>query len=54
MPAETIVILGTAEAGPTLAVGNFLLERFPGCQIIYEQRESRENSFSGASENSEC
>jgi folate-dependent phosphoribosylglycinamide formyltransferase PurN len=41
MPAETIVILGTAEAGPTLAVGNFLLERFPGCQIIYEQRESR-------------
>lgn len=41
MPAETIVILGTAEAGPALAVCNCLMERFPVCQIVYEQRESR-------------
>jgi folate-dependent phosphoribosylglycinamide formyltransferase PurN len=41
MPAETIVILGTARAEPTLAVCHYLLERFPGCQIIIEQRESR-------------
>ena len=41
MPAETIVILGTAQAGPTLAVCNYLRERFPGCQFIYEQRESQ-------------
>jgi folate-dependent phosphoribosylglycinamide formyltransferase PurN len=41
MPVETIVILGTAEAGPTLTVCNYLLERFPACQIICEQRESR-------------
>jgi folate-dependent phosphoribosylglycinamide formyltransferase PurN len=41
MPAETIVILGTVQAGPTLAVCNYLRERFPGCQFIYEQPESR-------------
>jgi len=41
MPAETIVILGTAQAGPTLAVCNYLRERFPGCQFIYERPESR-------------
>jgi folate-dependent phosphoribosylglycinamide formyltransferase PurN len=43
MPAETIVILGTAQAEPTLAVCNYLLERFPGSKIIYEQRESRKD-----------
>ena len=41
MPAETIVILGTVQAGPTLAVCNYLRERFPGCQFIYERPESR-------------
>src|SRR3984893_9094984 len=45
MPAETIVILGTAQAGPTLAVCNYLRERFPGCQFIYEQRKSRKESL---------
>jgi folate-dependent phosphoribosylglycinamide formyltransferase PurN len=43
MPAESIVILGSARAGPTLAVCNYLLERFPDCKIIYEQRESRKD-----------
>ncbi|MDQ1408572.1 MAG: phosphoribosylglycinamide formyltransferase 1 [Acidobacteriaceae bacterium] len=41
MPAESIVILGTAHAGPTLAVCNYLFERFPDCKIIYERPESR-------------
>jgi len=41
MPAETIVILGTARAEPTLAVCNYLAERFSECKIIYERPESR-------------
>jgi folate-dependent phosphoribosylglycinamide formyltransferase PurN len=41
MPAEPIVILGTAQAAPTLAVCNYLLERFPQCKIVYELPESR-------------
>jgi folate-dependent phosphoribosylglycinamide formyltransferase PurN len=41
MSAETIVILGTAQAEPSLAVYNYLLETFPGCKIVYERPESR-------------
>jgi folate-dependent phosphoribosylglycinamide formyltransferase PurN len=41
MPAETIVILGAAQAEPTLAVCNYLVERFPECKIVYERPESR-------------
>jgi folate-dependent phosphoribosylglycinamide formyltransferase PurN len=43
MPAEPIVILGTVQAGPTLAVCNYLLERLPACKIIYERPESRKD-----------
>jgi Formyl transferase len=44
MSAETIVILGTDHAEPTLAVCNYLVERFPESIIVYEQREPR-NDF---------
>jgi folate-dependent phosphoribosylglycinamide formyltransferase PurN len=44
MSAERIVILGTDRAEPTLAVCNYLVERFPECIIVYERRESR-NDF---------
>jgi len=43
MSTETIVILGTDYAEPTLAVCNYLAERFPECTIVYEQRESRKD-----------
>jgi folate-dependent phosphoribosylglycinamide formyltransferase PurN len=38
---ERIVILGTAHAEPTLAVCNYLVERFSKCIVVYERRESR-------------
>jgi folate-dependent phosphoribosylglycinamide formyltransferase PurN len=43
MSNETIVILGTDRAEPTLAACNYLGERFPECIIVYEQRESRKD-----------
>jgi folate-dependent phosphoribosylglycinamide formyltransferase PurN len=43
MPADRIVVLGTHHAAPTLAVCNYLVERFPGCKIVYERRESRKD-----------
>ena len=41
MPAETIVILGPSHVGPVFAVFNYLAQRFPECEIVYEQPESR-------------
>lgn len=41
MSAKRIVILGTDNAEPTLAVCNYLIERFSDCIPVYERRESR-------------
>jgi folate-dependent phosphoribosylglycinamide formyltransferase PurN len=43
MPAEPIVILGTAQTGLTQAVCNYVLERFPASKIICERPESRKD-----------
>ena len=41
MSAKRIVILGTDNAEPSLAVCNYLVERFSDCITVYERRESR-------------
>jgi hypothetical protein len=41
MSTKRIVILGTDNAEPTLAVCNYLIERFSDCITVYERRESR-------------